>query len=72
MWGPSFPYSVPEGLFLGVTFEDWLKVWAATRKRKITVLDLLRQFEEDHPINYDYYAWKEYFGVMAEVEEESL
>ena len=69
MWGPSFKDFLPEGLFLGVTFEDWLKVLAATHERKITVLDLLEQFEKDHPLSYDYLAWKEHFGIMAEVGE---
>ena len=70
MRGPSFMDFMPPGLFLGVTFQDWLKVLTAARKRQITVLDLLQQFEKDHPIDFGYYAWKEHFGVMAEVEEE--
>jgi len=60
-------YTLDEGLFLGTPVSDWLKVWAAAKCRRITILELLEQFEVDHPT--DYYAWKERHGVMAEVLE---
>jgi len=61
-------YTLDEGLFLGTPVSDWLKVWAAAKCRGITILELLEQFEADHPTT-DYYAWKERHGVMAEVLE---
>jgi len=60
-------YVVDTGFFLGVPLADWLKVLTATQCRKMTVLELVEQFEADHP--NDYYAWKERHGVMAEVLE---
>ncbi len=66
MESPNY-HVLDSGFFLGTRVEVWLKVWAAAKCRRITILKLLEQFEIDHPT--DYYAWEERHGVMAEVLE---
>lgn len=63
-WG----IEIPNGMFLGFPIGDWFKVWTCVKSRKITIPDLVNQFEADHPMSR--YAWKKHFGVLAELQEE--
>ncbi len=53
--------------FLGVQMSTWIKIKVSADCRKITVDELLEEYERGHPTSY--YAWKELHGVMSEVLE---